>query len=54
MINPTDCLNLKSECVIKCPICFEIPQFPIIFHVATSNVTVATQPKLNGVLAGGI
>ena len=31
MIDPTDCKNLKEETAIICPICLEIPRFPLIF-----------------------
>ena len=31
MIDPTDCKNLKEETVIICPICLEIPRYPLIF-----------------------
>ena len=31
MIDPADCLNLKAETAIICPICLEIPRYPLIF-----------------------
>ena len=31
MIDLTDCQNLKAESAIQCPICLEIPRYPLIF-----------------------
>ena len=31
MIDPTDCKNLKEETAIICPVCLEIPRYPLIF-----------------------
>ena len=31
MIDPIDCRDLNEGTLIQCPICLEIPRFPIIF-----------------------